>query len=114
MLLMFGRVNKLEHLVMISEKFFPEFSDLKKRDYLIVYTGLDFMKDERSVKWLEERPFGTLLLDADGEVFSYYSDKEKIRKFGGAFHKLSDSVFHFANSSHGVSDSVGQSLSGTP
>ena len=98
MFLMFGCVNDFDQLSLVSEKFFSDLSGLTKKDHLIVYTGIDLMKDERTVKWLEERPVSTPLLDADGYVFKYYSDAEKIRKFGGVIHRLSNSVFHFANS----------------
>ena len=98
MILLFGQVNKFIHLKVLWEEFIYEFKDLTKKDYIMFYAGSDLLKDERTVKWLEERPYSTLLLDADGDVLSLLSGSERVRKLGGSLHKLSDSVYHFANS----------------
>ena len=51
MFLMFGCVNDFDQLSLVSEKFFSDLSGLTKKDHLIVYTGIDLMKDERTVKF---------------------------------------------------------------
>ena len=98
MILIFGQVNKFSHLQVISEEFIDDFKGLSKKDYMMIYVGSDLMKDERTVRWLEERPYSSVLLDADGDVLSLLAGKERVRKFGGSVHKLSDTVFHFASS----------------
>ncbi len=98
MFLMFGQVNSFFQLELLSSRFFTEFDDLTKKDYLIVYTGKELMNINGIIDWFEKQPYSTLLLDGDSEVYAFYKDKEKKRRFGGPVHKLSDTVFHFANS----------------
>ena len=98
MLLLYGLIENAKHLTVISDDFYTEFKDLTKRDCLIFYATKELLEDEQVIPWLEKRPYTTVLLDADREVYDTLEKYEKVKKYNGLMHKLSDSVYHFADS----------------
>ena len=98
MILLFGSVNEYSQLGFFSEDIFPELGGLNKRDCLVFYAGKKLLEDEKTVPWLEKRPYTTLMLDGDREVFELFKNRNKKKKYNGNMHKLSESVFHFADS----------------
>ncbi len=99
MVLVFGKLTFYEHLVPVSPSFFPELNDLTKKDVMIFFPDDQLLNDERLLPWLDKQPYSTLILDGDNDVYKRYINSEKIRKFNGSVHRISESVYHAADSS---------------
>lgn len=98
MILIYGPVGTGKELIQFSEDRKRSLSKLTSKDFFIFYAAGRFPEDTEAAEWLSSQPFTTLLMDGDTEVYTFFEKYDRVKKFGGSMHKLSDNIYHFANS----------------
>jgi len=87
------------NILRFAPKYFPEQTDMTKKDFAIVCGDLglvwDGQKEERrKLDWLEDRPFTTLWVDGNHENFDMLAQYPVEEWHGGKIHRIRPSILH--------------------
>ena len=98
MILIYGSIGTGRELLRFAKDNSRYLERLGPKDYFIFYAAGRLPEEREAIEWLTAQPFTTLLMDGDTEVYACYEKYGPIKKLGGMMHRLSDRVFHFADS----------------
>ncbi|MBR1384841.1 MAG: hypothetical protein IJ555_13710 [Ruminococcus sp.] len=93
MIYLLGSIPNPNFALLLDEQINVGLSTLTKRDILIFYSSDCLLSSEEFVSWLSERPYTSVILDADDTLHKSVTDRQITSRFGSRAYAFADSVF---------------------